>query len=210
MKTSIVLGHRTDDATAVITVSRPKTPGYHNWTDAEIAQFEAQHPIDSKARLAFALLLYTGQRRSDVLGLGRQHVRFGRIHLHQQKTGAELGIKILPKLQEVLDAHPPRNLTFLVTGFGKPFSRAGFGNWFKEQIREAGLPEHCAVHGLRKALVRRLAEAGQSASRIMAVTGHQSLKEVEIYVRAAAQLRLADAALEALVETEEEQKLAQA
>ena len=43
------------------------------WTDAEIAEYEARHPIGSKARLALALLLYTGQRRSDVVTMGRPH-----------------------------------------------------------------------------------------------------------------------------------------
>ena len=39
---------------------------FHTWTEDEIAQFEAHWPIGSKQRLAFALHLYTGQRRSDV------------------------------------------------------------------------------------------------------------------------------------------------
>ena len=53
----------------------------------EIAQFENCHPIGSRARLALALLLYTAQRRSDVIRMGRQHVRDGVVHVRQQKTG---------------------------------------------------------------------------------------------------------------------------
>ena len=52
-----------------------KGDGFHTWTDDEIAQFEAHHPIGSKPRLALALLLYTAQRRSDVVRMGRQHIR---------------------------------------------------------------------------------------------------------------------------------------
>jgi hypothetical protein len=52
-----------------------KTDGYHTWTDDEIATFEAKYPSGSRERLAFALLLYTGQRRSDVVRMGRQHIR---------------------------------------------------------------------------------------------------------------------------------------
>jgi hypothetical protein len=42
---------------------------------------------------------------------------------------------------------------------GKPFTAAGFGNWFREQCNAACLP-HCSFHGLRKAASVRLAEAG--------------------------------------------------
>jgi integrase len=58
--------------------------GYHTWTSEEVQQFEARHPIGTKARLALALLLYTGQRRSDVVRLGRQHIRVdGWLHFTQ-------------------------------------------------------------------------------------------------------------------------------
>src|SRR4029077_6212653 len=54
-----------------------KSDGHHTWSEAEIEQYEAAHPIGTKARLALALALYTGQRRSDVIRMGRQHVRDG-------------------------------------------------------------------------------------------------------------------------------------
>lgn len=43
----------------------------------EVAQFAARHSIGSRARLALALSLYTGARRSDLVQLGGQHVRNG-------------------------------------------------------------------------------------------------------------------------------------
>jgi integrase len=56
-------------------VSRVEVPagGWHTWTIEEVRQFEARHPIGTKARLARALLMFTGQRRSDVVKLGKQH-----------------------------------------------------------------------------------------------------------------------------------------
>lgn len=51
-----------------------KTQGHHTWTIEEVEKFEARHARGTTARLALALLLYTGQRRSDVPRLGRQHV----------------------------------------------------------------------------------------------------------------------------------------
>src|SRR5262249_53154850 len=96
-------------------------------------------------------------------------------------------------------ATAPNNLTFLVTEHGKPFSPAGFGNWFKDCCREAGLP-HCSAHGLRKAAATRLANAGCSAEMVKAITGHKTLAEVSRYTRAADQQRLARMAMETLRE----------
>jgi hypothetical protein len=63
------------DPTQGLKLPRVKSDGIHTWTDAEIAQYEAHHPIGTTARLA--LPLYTGQRRGDVIRMGPQHVRDG-------------------------------------------------------------------------------------------------------------------------------------
>jgi hypothetical protein len=65
------------DPTFGIKIKAPKSDGHHTWTEDEIAQFEAHHPIGSKARLALALGLFTAQRRADVVRIGRQHIRDG-------------------------------------------------------------------------------------------------------------------------------------
>jgi len=169
--------------------------GYHTWSEDEIAQFEARHPLGSKARLALALALYTGQRPGDVVRMGWQNVRGERIPVRQQKTGASLTIPIHPELARALAAAPKTNLTFLMTDHGASFTAAGFGNWFRDRCDEAGLRQ-CAIHGLRKAACRRLAEAGCSANEIAAVSGHTSLREVARYTAAASQVHLADQALD--------------
>jgi integrase len=86
-------------------------------------------------------------------------------------------------------------MTFLVTEFGKPFTAAGFGNWFRERCNEAGL-RHCSAHGLRKAASRRLAEHGCTVHEVAAITGHASLREVQRYTKGADQKRLATSAVE--------------
>ena len=164
-------------------------------TEGEIEQFETRHPIGSKPRLAMAILLYTGQRRGDVVRMGRQHVRGGYLHVRQQKTGTKLEIPILLALQKIIDDTPNGNMTFLTTHFGKPFSAAGFGNWFRERCDEAELP-HCSAHGLRKAASRRLAEFGCTVHEVAAITGHASLREVQRYTKGADQKRLAASAME--------------
>lgn len=168
--------------------------GFHSWTDAEVAQFEIRHPVGTKARLAMALLLYTSQRRSDVVLFGPKHVNDGWLHFTQQKNKDRkpvyLEIPIVAELQTILDASQLGDETFLVNAFGKPFSVAGFGNWFRERCDEAGL-NHCTAHGLRKAAARRLAENDRSGHQIMAITGHTTLKEVDRYTKAANQRKLA-------------------
>lgn len=171
-----------------------RSAGFATWTEADIVAFEKRHPIGTKARLAMTLLLYTAQRRGDVVRLGWQHVQDGRIALVQEKTKEPLRLLMHPALEEVLEATPRNNLTFLVTEFGAPFTPAGFGNWFRERCDEAGLKGRSA-HGLRKAAARRLAQAGNSSKRIASVTGHRTLKEVERYTRETEQQQLADEAI---------------
>lgn len=158
-------------------------------------QFEGYHGPGTKARLALTLLLYTGQRRSDVIRLGRQHIRDGFMHVRQQKTGVELAIPIHATLAAIIAETPADHLTLLTTQTGKPFSAAGFGNWFRDRCNEAGLA-HCSAHGLRTAAARRLAEAGCTMHEIAAITGHASLSEVQRYTKAADQKRLALSAME--------------
>jgi integrase len=196
---------RRDDPTAGVKKLRIPGDGFRAWEEADITTFETSHPAGSRARLALALLLFTAQRRSDVIRMGRQHVRGGLIAVKQQKTGAALWIPIHRDLQAILDASPANNLTFLVTAAGKPFSPAGFGNWFGDCCREAGLSVGFNAHGLRKAAARRLAEAGCSSKQIMAITGHRTLSEVERYVSAAEQVMLARQAMARLGTNSEHQ-----
>src|SRR5262249_37435672 len=56
--------------------------------------------------------------------------------LRQEKTDAPLLIPIHPELAKALAAAPRTNMTFLVTERGKPFTQAGFGNWFRERCNE--------------------------------------------------------------------------
>jgi len=53
--------------------------GWHTWTVEELRQFESRHPVGTKARLALALMLFTGQRRSDIIRFGKQHAKGGKL-----------------------------------------------------------------------------------------------------------------------------------
>jgi integrase len=176
--------------------------GFHTWTLDEIEQYEARHPIGTKARLALALLLYTGVRRSDVVQLGRQMIRNGWLRFTEVKGKSrmvkERDIPLLPQLQAVIAATPGEHMTFLVTEFGAPFTDAGFGNWFRDRCNEAGLPR-CTAHGLRKAGATIAAENGATEHQLMAIYGWESPKQAALYTRKANRKRLAGDAMHLVV-----------
>jgi integrase len=184
-----------DDPTLGIKLRRMSGDGHHTWTEDEIAQFESTHAIGTRERLAFALGLYTAQRRGDVIRMGRQHVRGDVLRVTQRKTGAALALPIHPELQAVLAAVPATQMTFLQTLRGTPFTDHAFSDWFGKACDAAGLSSACTFHGLRKAACRRLAEAGCTVHEIAAISGHASLHEVERYTKAADQMKLARAAM---------------
>ena len=98
-------------------------------------------------------------------------------------------------------------MIFLVTQPGAGFTAGGFGNWFHDASRDAGIADRSA-HGLRKSAATRLADAGYSESQIKAVTGHQTSKEVEHYTKARDQKRLAQDASAMIGGTQRQRPLA--
>ncbi|HWV44068.1 tyrosine-type recombinase/integrase [Pseudorhodoplanes sp.] len=183
---------------------RYSSDGFYTWTLEDVRQFEERHPIGTKARLALALLLYTGARRGDVVTFGRQHVKNGWLRMVPKKTrhlrATAIELPILPVLEEAIREAPTGDLTFLVTEYGKPFTAAGFGAWFRKRCDEAGL-EQCTAHGLRKAGAARAAEAGATDRELMALFGWTSSSQATTYTRAADQKRLAAEAVRKLEQT---------
>jgi integrase len=181
---------------------RGRPDGFHTWTVEEVEQYRARHPIGSKTRLALQLLLFTGTRRGDVVTLGRQMARDGWLRWTEQKgRGRKVkarAVPILSILQAVIDATPSGHMTYLVTAFGKPFTPAGFGNWFRRRCDDAGLP-HCSAHGLRKAGATIAADNGATEHQLMAICGWDSPKQAAVYTRAANRRKLAGDAMHLLV-----------
>jgi integrase len=117
-------------------------------------------------------------------------IRDETLSMSRQKTDVPFDIPVLSCLREELDLQTERHLTFLVTEQGKPFTAAGFGNWFRDRCDEAGLP-NCAAHGLRSAAATRLADYGATAHQLMSWFGWRTLSEAERYTREADRKRLA-------------------
>jgi integrase len=193
---SVETGLRTDNPFAGLKPYRLST--YHTWTDAEIAQFERFWLVGTRERLAFALLLYTGQRGGDVVKMLRSDIVNGCIRVAQDKarkgTTNELMIPIHPALARALQAGPVVGMQHIITSSrGKPLR--GLTELIQRAAKLAGLPPRCVAHGLRKAALRRLAEHGSTTKQIAAVSGHRSLSEIERYTARADQAGLAQAAI---------------
>ena len=125
MRHAIDIGLRDHDPTRDMRRLRYRKRPVVAWTEEQIARFAERWPVGTRARLAFDLLLYPGQRRSDVIRLGPQHLAGGKLRITQQKTGAELLIPIHPALCALLEAAAPAgHLAFLITECGKRFASA--------------------------------------------------------------------------------------
>lgn len=183
-----ISGNPVEDADEV---GQRKLTGFYSWTEADIAQFQKRHPIGGKARLAFEIILWTGQRRGDARLFGPKHIVDGKINYQAAKNGADLWLPVARDLRRAISATPSVGIkTFIVTEFGKTFTKDGFGNKIREWCDEAGLPQ-CTAHGLRKAISRRMAQTRGTDAEMMAVGGWKQAGEVRIYTEAVDQESLA-------------------
>jgi len=186
-----------------------KGGGYYTWTIPDVQQFLQRHAgsdrRSQKARLALALLLFSGTRRQDMVTLGKQHCRGNApgalgdwIRYIPKKTIKKrrtiVQKPLLPILRQIILDSPCGSLTFLETEYGKPYSEAGFGNWFRDRCDEAELPQ-CTAHGLKKAGATIAAEGGATTRQLMAMFDWDTPAMAEVYTRAAEQKRLAGEAM---------------
>ena len=166
MAYAIETGMRADNPFAGLKPYRLGT--YHTWTDAEIAQFERRWPLGTRERLAFALLLYTGQRGGDVVKMVRSDIVGGRIRVAQDKarkgTTNELMIPIHPAFARALQAGPVVGMQHIITdAHGKPLR--ALTDLIEAAVKRAGLPARCVAHGLRKAALRGWPSMGRPRRR---------------------------------------------
>ncbi|MDF2638553.1 MAG: integrase [Novosphingobium lindaniclasticum] len=190
-------GMRTDNPARAVRALKTRKGGFPTWQEEQIAIFEAAYPLGTTARLAFDLALYTAQRKSDVRLMGPQHLRNGRIKVKQIKTDTTVEIPIHPNLAKSIAATKTGHLAYIISAKGSPYTYDSFGMWFGRKCRAAGL-DGFAMHGLRKAASRRMAEVGLSNQLIKSITGHKTDSEVSRYTRDAEQAKMAELAMQVL------------
>jgi integrase len=135
-------GHVLTNPARDVPLIKTGSTGHHTWSAAEIERFEQHHDLGTKARLALALLLLTGVRRSDVVLLGKQHARGGWLRFTAYKnrnhTPVSVEIPVLPDLQRVIDASPTGELTFLVNEHDVLFPLPRSANGFESAAMKLG------------------------------------------------------------------------
>ena len=163
------------------------------WTDKVFASFEANAP--GQLRLAALLLLYTGQRVSDVVKMKWSHFDGEFIEVVQQKTGQYVAIPCHQRLMAALSTLPRRG-EFILAGERNDSYKAGsVSTLVRRVLRSAGI-NGFSVHGLRKNAAQMLAEAGCDALDIMAITGHRSIGMALHYAKRADRKRRARQAMD--------------
>lgn len=171
---------------------------WRDWSDDECARFEKRWPAGTMERRAYMLSSCTGQRKADIVSMTRAHRRQGTIRVLQGKGSEEVWIPEHRDLAAELARGSQDHMSLLTTTRGKAFDEVYFGAWFAEAIDEAGLPDDCVLHGLRKTAARRLADAGCSEEEIKAITGHQTSRMVSHYTKTVEKKKRAQAAIRKL------------
>lgn len=180
-----------------------KVGEWRAWTDDECAAFEKRWNPGAMQRRAYAVALYTGQRKKDQITRTRTHRQDGGICVVQSKTGEELWIPEHRALTKELALGVATLDTLLVTPTqGKPFDEVYYGAWFADAIEEAGLPDDCVLHGLRKCASRKQAELGLSEKVIQSITGHVTTRMIAKYTKGCQSAKAREAGHTALGERE--------
>jgi integrase len=170
---------------------RPESGGHRSWTDAERHLFERHHAPGTLPRTVYALALYTGQRRSDLVELTWAAMAGERFTLTQQKTGKRLVLPVLRMLRDALDAVCERASDKVIH-----ISADTLTNYWPRWTTEAGIDRGATLHGLRKTLGKLLAETGATTRELMDVLGHDAISHAELYSRGADQEAMAKTGLE--------------
>ncbi|MFP5514086.1 MAG: tyrosine-type recombinase/integrase [Alphaproteobacteria bacterium] len=199
MTFAIDRGWRSDNPAA-----RPKLlktgDGHRPWEEAEIAAFRKAWAEGTRERVAFELLLNTGQRAGDVAAMVRQHYRAGTISVTQQKTSERLWIPAAQELVAVLDPwlESHKHMAMLPSErTGAVLTSSAFVHLMSDAIKGAGLGDGNTTHGLRYTAATMLHELGLDWEVIASVTGHQTVTMVRKYTSKKRNARLAIATLDA-------------
>lgn len=201
----------------------PQTNGHRTWTPEAMAKFEAKWKIGTRPRTAYALALWLGNRVSDVSrlkwsDLTTKHVMQGDkvrevegfefVQFKGRKRGKSLFLPMTPMLRREIGSLPRNTETVLVSSRGTAYVDSSLTNRMAIWCHKAGIEPGFTMHGLRKALGSKLAEADASTRQLMETLGHNNIAFAELYSREASQVRLAIQAMDKVTKVEKSRKKA--
>ncbi|MBB4267691.1 site-specific integrase [Roseospira visakhapatnamensis] len=180
--------------------------GHRPWEESEVALFRARWPLGSWERIAFELALNTAQRGGDVLATTWGHVEGGAVRVHQQKTGAHLGLPVSRDLAAALDAwrqtrsggEPDRESRILGTITVDRFRHRMAASYKAAKVSDV------TTHGLRYTAATRVYELLGDWEGVAAITGHATMQMAMKY---SAQRRAARLAIDCLDAATSEQNV---
>lgn len=158
------------------------TIGHRAWTADERARFEARWPSGSTPRLIYALALWTGTRRADLVKITWGNVEGGVLRISHGKTGARMALQILPPLAIELAQAKRHGETVLALPDGTPRSDKSLTGDIAKWTAAAGL-SGCVVHGLRTTFIQMVDEASGSLRDTQFAAGHENHQTTEGYAR---------------------------
>jgi integrase len=153
------------------------------WPEELCSKFEASD--NPRLRRAYYLLRYTGQRRSDVVLMGRKHFDGTAIEVVQEKTGTYVWIPCHRNLMahfaaDGIGAGP----YLLMSTRGDRFRATSLTTMICNACADFGFPGY-SPHGLRHLAGAALAEAGATLEQIKSILGHVTDDECRKYIQQA-------------------------
>lgn len=201
----------------------PHTDGHKAWTPEVMAKFEARWKIGTHQRTAYALALWLGNRVSDVVRLRwsdlvTKHIAEGEevraiegfefVQHKGRSRGKSIFLPMTPMLARELAPLSRSTETVLASPRGAPYKEGTISTKMAEWCEKAGIGPGYSMHGLRKALGVKLAEADASTRQLMETLGHNNIAYAELYSREASQMRLAVQAMDKVTQVESARKRA--
>jgi integrase len=196
----------------------PKTDGHKAWTPEAMAKYEKFWKIGTPQRTAYALALWLGNRASDVIRLRWDHQTvkhvtvdgvvhevegFEFVQFKGRKRGKKMFLPMTTMLADELAPLSRDTETVLVSERKHPYRDGSISTQFAKWCDKAKVDPGYTMHGLRKALGVKLAEADASTRQLMEMLGHNNIAFAELYSREASQVRLAVQAMEKVSKIEQ-------
>ncbi len=163
---------------------------------------------------AFIVLMATGLRRGELLGLKWRNIDFanaclsvesslvwvkGKAAYHPPKTEKSKGaVPLIKPAVEALKAHRERMMfeghmdkdaPVFCTGVGTPIHPRNFSRVFERLRDSAGISRGITVHSLRHTFATRLLERGVSLKEIQELLRHEDISTTDIYSHVSEKLK---------------------
>jgi len=171
---------------------------HKRWPEAVCSKFLDGAP-DHLQRM-YSLLLYTGQRRSDVQKMKWEDydAKAGILSVWQKKTGEWVPVPVHRQLAKILAA-TPRIEDHILTSSHRQSRYAGessLSHAIRNRLLAVGIPDGIyTLHGLRVTAAHILAENGATEHQLMKIFGWRKPEQAAYYVRETSKLVVARAGM---------------